>query len=155
MADQAALNPKLLFAFILFIIVAFPILSAAMFWTGYSALMSDSRIQTGGIETTARIVSLQRPQSGEHSRMGFARVRPAGTGETVSLQISRETWSSLSVGQEIRILRDPADPRRYQFDRSAQTGSARVFAIGGGIGLAMSLFLVVWALGGGLRRLLS
>lgn len=154
MEQVASTSPKWLAPTLWVIILAALGLSAGMLWWGLREIATDRRIQTGGLEARATIVSLNEPRrsrNAQPSRSGWIRYRLAAEGEIYGLEISRETWSTLRVGQSILIMVDPADPNRHQFDRDKQIWTAWVFTFGGlGLG-ALSLGLLVWALRGGFR----
>jgi len=128
-------------------------LSAGMLWFGAHQVMADRRIQAAGLTAEARIVRLQEPshRANRPNRSGFVTYRlVGGSDETRSLEISRDTWAGLQVGQTITLQIDPANPHNHQFDRDKQVWTAWTAALGGLVLGGLSLGLLVWALRGGL-----
>ena len=147
--------PAVVIVFLSVVIVAMIPFSAWGFWHGYSTLQADRRIAAAGLTAEGRITRLVAGRDGSTSasrRDSADEVRYALTsdpGRERRVTVDRALFQTLTVGQIITLMVDPADPDRHVLDRAHEVRGAWVFALGCGALLVLSLGLAVWMLRGG------
>ena len=141
--------PRWLAPVIWVLILSTLVLSVPMAVFGANTLLADRRIQTRGPTAEAPDLTLPEPQHRVNRPKHTYRLQGDGD-QTRSLEISRDTWAGLSVGQTITLQIDPDNPDNHQFDRDRQVRTAWTMALGGVVLGALSLGLLIWALRGGL-----